>query len=62
MYEIWRDDSKVYETAFTPQLTTDPFTWMETLDDNAAHTYKVKVVDGKDRVAESVGVKVEGRI
>ncbi len=62
MYEIWRDDNKVYETAFTPQLTTDPFTWMETLDDNAAHTYKVKVVDGKDRVAESVGVKVEGRI
>lgn len=60
MYEIWRDGNKVFETPFTPQLTTDPFSWQETVGDNSAHTYIVKVVDGKGRVAESVAVVLEG--
>jgi len=55
-YEIWRDGAKIKEFPFTPQLTTDPFTWSETLDDKIVHTYVMKVVDGKGRIAESAPV------
>lgn len=53
-YEIWRDDEKVNELPFTPQLTLDPFTWSETLADKKQHSYVVKIVDAKGRIAESV--------
>jgi aryl-alcohol dehydrogenase-like predicted oxidoreductase len=58
-YEIWRDEEKVHEIPFTPQLTLDPFTWSENLDDTNAHTYVVKIIDGKERIAESMPVELE---
>jgi hypothetical protein len=60
-YEIWCDGSKIKEIPFTPQLTTDPFTWSEQLSDKIpiAHTYTIKVTDAKGRIAESVPVMLE---
>ncbi|MGD0755754.1 MAG: aldo/keto reductase [Bacteroidales bacterium] len=58
-YEIWRDGAKIKEIPFTPQITTDPFTYSESLKDKTAHVYILKVVDGKERIAESVPVTLE---
>jgi len=60
-YEIWCDGKKIKEIPFTPQLTTDPFTWSEQLADKIpiAHTYTIKVADAKGRIAESVPVMLE---
>jgi aryl-alcohol dehydrogenase-like predicted oxidoreductase len=58
-YEIWRDGSKISGIPFTPQLTTDPFAWSESLSDKTAHSYTIKVVDGKGRVAESIPAALE---
>jgi aryl-alcohol dehydrogenase-like predicted oxidoreductase len=55
-YEIWRDGVRVNKIPFTPQLTTDLFTWSEPLNDKLAHTYSVQIVDSKGRKAESVPV------
>ncbi len=52
-YEIWRDGTKITEIPYYPQITTDPFRYLDTPGDQIAHTYIVKVVDGKGRVAES---------
>jgi aryl-alcohol dehydrogenase-like predicted oxidoreductase len=59
-YEIWRDGNKIKEIPFTPQITTDPFTFSEPLSDKTAHTYIVKIVDDKNRTAESVPVNLDG--
>lgn len=58
-YEIWRDGSKVKEQPFKPQLTTEPLTWSETLNDSLPHTYTVKVMDTRGRIAESTAVALE---
>lgn len=58
-YEIWRDGNKIREIPFTPQLTTDPFTYSESLGDKSVHSYTIKVLDGKGRVAESIPVALE---
>jgi aryl-alcohol dehydrogenase-like predicted oxidoreductase len=58
-YEIWRDGTKIESILFVPQLTTEPFTYMESLSDKEAHTYIVKVIDSKERIAESVPVTLE---
>ncbi|MGB8492623.1 MAG: aldo/keto reductase [Bacteroidales bacterium] len=52
-YEIWRDGTKVLTAPFSPQLTTDPFRFSESLSDRSEHTYIVKVTDEKGRTAES---------
>jgi hypothetical protein len=58
-YEIWRDGTKIKDIPFTPQITTDPFSYSESLNDKTVHTYIMKVVDGKDRIAESMPVTLE---
>jgi aryl-alcohol dehydrogenase-like predicted oxidoreductase len=58
-YEIWRDEVKINEQAFRPQLTDDLFTWSETLNDKIAHSYFVKVIDSKGREAQSEPVILE---
>jgi hypothetical protein len=55
-YEIWRDGSKVNELSFTPQLSTEHISWSETINDKNDHSYIVKVVDAKGRIAESAPV------
>jgi len=55
-YEIWRDGHRIEELPFTPQITMSPFTYSETLNDENSHSYVMKVVDAKGRVAESVSV------
>jgi len=52
-YEIWRDGAIISEIPFTPQITTDPFTYSESLNDIIAHTYSIKVIDTKGRTAET---------
>jgi aryl-alcohol dehydrogenase-like predicted oxidoreductase len=58
-YEIWRDGTKILSIPFTPQLTTVPFTYTESLSDKTAHTFIVKIEDNKGRIAESVPVILE---
>lgn len=58
-YQVWRDGAKIKDIPYTPQVSTDPFTFSETLDDKAAHTYIIKVEDAKGRIAESVPVILE---
>ena len=58
-YEIWRDDNKIKEIPYIPQVTLNPFTFSEVLNDNSAHIYKMKVVDGKGRIAESMPVTLD---
>ena len=58
-YEIWRDGAKIKEIPFTPQITTDFFSCSESLNDKNAHTYIVKVLDAKGRLAESVPVTLQ---
>jgi aryl-alcohol dehydrogenase-like predicted oxidoreductase len=55
-YEIWRDGAKIKEIPFAPQITVDPITFSESLNDKTAHAYIIKVVDGKGRIAESIPV------
>jgi len=58
-YEIWRDGSRVKEIPFAAQLTINSFAYSELLKDNSEHTYKMKVVDAKGRIAESIPVILE---
>jgi aryl-alcohol dehydrogenase-like predicted oxidoreductase len=58
-YEIWRNGARIHEIPFAPQITIKPFTYSESLNDKTAHTYIMKVVDGKDRIAESLPVILE---
>jgi aryl-alcohol dehydrogenase-like predicted oxidoreductase len=58
-YEILRDGNKVNEQDFTLQITTDPLTWTETLNDKSEHSYVIKVTDSKGREAFSGPVLVE---
>jgi len=58
-YEIWRDGTRVNRIVFSPQLTTDLFTWSEPLNDTKAHSYMVQIVDSKGRIAESVPAILE---
>jgi len=58
-YEIWRDGAKIKEIPFAPQITLNPFTYSESLNDKTTHTYIMKVVDGKGRIAESIPVTLE---
>jgi len=55
-YEIWRDGQKIEEIPYKPQITLNPFTFSETLRDKIEHTYIIKIVDFKDRTAESMPV------
>ena len=56
-YELWRDDIKIAETPFSPQLTTDPFTYTDSPGDKKDHSYILKVIDGKGRIVESSAVR-----
>ena len=58
-YEVWRDDNKIAEIPYAPQISTDPFTYTELLNDNNAHMFILKVVDAKGRIAESLPVKLD---
>lgn len=54
LYEIMRDDVKVGDIPFKPQLTTDLITWSETLGNKDQHTYTIKIIDEKGREAVSL--------
>lgn len=58
-YEIWRDGAKIREIPYTPQITIDPFTYSESLNDKVEHSYLMKVADSKGRIAESIPVTLE---
>jgi hypothetical protein len=55
-YEVWRDGAKLKQIPFRPQRTVKPFTLLESIEDKEAHTYVLKVVDSKNRIAESLPV------
>lgn len=52
-YEIWRDDQKIKEIPFAPQVSMDPFVFIDEPGDHSSHTYKVRAVDAKNRTADS---------
>ena len=58
-YEIWRDKVKIKEIPFATQITLNPFTFSEMLNDEAEHIYNMKVVDAKGRITESMPVILE---
>jgi aryl-alcohol dehydrogenase-like predicted oxidoreductase len=58
-YHIFRDGIKIKEIAYAPQITSDPFKYSDILNDKTGHTYIVKVVDKKGRIAESIPARLE---
>lgn len=58
-YEIWRDNAKVGQVAYKPQITRDPFIYNETLADKSAHKYAVLTVDAAGRTAKTEDVLLE---
>lgn len=57
-YEIWRDGVKVKNIAFTPQTTKTPYTFTDDFGKTTPKQYVVRVVDKKERVAETVPLVV----
>jgi len=58
-YEVFRDGVKVHEQDFKPQLTTELFTWSETIADKEQHSYVVRIVDASGNTADSEAAAVE---
>ena len=50
-YEIWRDQQKISQVAYQPQLSKKPFVFEDVVKDKAAHAYQLKTVDAVSRVA-----------
>ena len=57
-YEVWCDDNKKAELPFTPQLSTDPYVWSESLSDSNPHSYFIKIIDAGGREARSAQVTI----
>ncbi len=60
-YEIWRDEAKIKEIPFAPQLSMQPFVFADLTGNHATHTYRVRVVDAKNRTADSAPVLFPAR-
>lgn len=58
-YEIWRDEEKIKEIPFVPQVSLVPFVFTESLNDKSVHSYKIRAVDKLGRTADSVPVTLE---
>lgn len=50
-YEIWRDQHRIGQVAYQPQLGKKPFVFEDIVVDKVPHTYQVKTVDAASRVA-----------
>ncbi len=57
-YEIWRDGAKVKNIVFAPQTTKTPYTFTDDFGKTTPKQYVVKVVDKKERIAETVPLVV----
>jgi hypothetical protein len=44
-YEVWRGNANVGKVPHRPQTTKAPFAFEQTVDDRAAHRYRVIAVD-----------------
>lgn len=55
-YEIWRNGAKIANIPFTPQTTKTPQMYTDQFGKTTPKQYVVKVVDKKERVAETVQV------
>jgi aryl-alcohol dehydrogenase-like predicted oxidoreductase len=59
-YEIWRRDERIASIPFAPQITDEPFVYVDEKTP-AGHAggvyYRVRAVDGTGRTADSPGVK-----
>jgi aryl-alcohol dehydrogenase-like predicted oxidoreductase len=52
-YEIWRDNRKIGQMNYKPQVRTTPFEFEEVLSDKAAHQYRLVTVDAANRTAKT---------
>ncbi len=59
-YEIWRDNKRVGQVAYKPQVTRDPFIYKETLSDSSAHNYRILTVDAAGRTAKTKEMLLAG--
>ncbi len=59
-YEIWRDNTKVGQVAYKPQITRAPFIYKETLADSNAHKYRIMTVDAAGRKAKTEEMMLAG--
>jgi aryl-alcohol dehydrogenase-like predicted oxidoreductase len=59
-YEVWRDNRKVGQVPYRPQVTRDPFTFEETLTDRGAHNYSILTVDAAGRTAKTEDILLSG--
>ena len=59
-YEIWRDNKRVGQVAYKPQVTREPFNYTEVLPDSSAHTYRILTVDAAGRTAKTEDIFLSG--
>ncbi len=58
-YEIWRDNTLIIKIPYTARLAINSFSYSDALYDNREHSYNIKVVDAKERIAKSVPVTID---
>jgi aryl-alcohol dehydrogenase-like predicted oxidoreductase len=56
-YEIWRDDQKISEVVHKPQITEDPFKFIDQPGDKSSHRYKIVTVDSAGKTAATNELK-----
>ena len=57
-YEVWCNNKKVAEVPYKPQTTKEPFQYTSKLRSKYFQDYVIKVVDKKNRVAETASVRL----
>ena len=57
-YEVWCNNKKVAEVPYKPQTTKEPFQYTSKLRSKNFQDYVIKVVDKKNRVAETASVRL----
>jgi len=61
-YEIWRDQQKINQVAYRPQINKQPFVFEDVVTDRGAHTYQIKTVDVVNRVAATEALPIANAI
>lgn len=57
-YEIWRDQQKISQVTYQPQVSKRPFVFEDVVIDKAAHTYQIRTVDAINRIAATSALPI----
>ncbi len=58
-YEIWRDNQLITNIKHKPQITKDPFSYEEIINDRDSHVYFIKTIDKADNKIDSEMLNIE---